>query len=495
MEVAKALSILLDLFADFSGLQINRAKSVFVGFGLSPAEEAQCSRTLGTPIGSLPLRYLGLPLAGERLKTNDWQPVIEKVERRLEGWQTRVLSRGGRLVLLKAVLAAIPTYYLSIFRMPAGVRKRLESLMRGFFWKGSCHGDSRGAALVSWEVVCRPTNLGGLGVRHLQRTNVALLTKWVGRVMRPEDELVIKVLRDRYGTQLDWERRGVTSSAASAFWHGLRPIFPLVQPRFLARLGDGSSFSFWRDNWVEVGPLKEAFPRLFAMARDKEATVKECWDGAWTPMLGGALSDQRVQDFLHLQMLLLHRRPSSGARDGWEWGGTALSAKGIYTQLCGREISEQQPYTGRCRLIWKRKIPLKVKIFCWLLLLGRLMTRSFRRRMFPEETAECPMCRREEETCQHLFFKCPFAQAIWGAQSITRVDASSDEYFWRSITSGVFRREEEWSRIFATLWALWLHRNDVVFRGRPISIEEVLNDVRGLSCNWNWGMCWTYEGP
>ena len=37
----------------------------------------------------------------------------------------------------------------------------------------------RGQALVSWTTVCRPVSQGGLGIHHLQDTNMALVTKWV----------------------------------------------------------------------------------------------------------------------------------------------------------------------------------------------------------------------------------------------------------------------------------------------------------------------------
>ena len=96
-----------------------------------------CSRLLATLISTLPIRYLGVPLVDRRLRISDWQPVLEKVESRLGGWRERFMSHGGRLVLLKAVLAAIPTYFMSIFRLPCVVQKRLEQLMRRFFWCGS----------------------------------------------------------------------------------------------------------------------------------------------------------------------------------------------------------------------------------------------------------------------------------------------------------------------------------------------------------------------
>ena len=49
------------------------------------------------------------------------------------GWWAWLLSRGGRLVLLKVVLSAIPAYFMSLFRVPVGVCKRMEAIMRNFF--------------------------------------------------------------------------------------------------------------------------------------------------------------------------------------------------------------------------------------------------------------------------------------------------------------------------------------------------------------------------
>ena len=127
----------MDIFSNFSSLQLNRAKSTFGGFSLSAKETCGCSRILETPIGALLIRYLGVPLVDCRLWIQDWQPVLEKVETRLGGWGARILSRGGHLVLLKAVLAAILIYYMSISRMSTRVRRRLEKTMRNFFWRGS----------------------------------------------------------------------------------------------------------------------------------------------------------------------------------------------------------------------------------------------------------------------------------------------------------------------------------------------------------------------
>ena len=232
---AHTLSIMMDIFSDFSGLHLNRAKSSFIGFGLSSEELVGCAWILATPIGALPIRYLGVPLVDRRLRIRDWQPVLDKVETRLGGWRARFLSRGGgggHLVLLKAVLSAIPTYFMAIFTMPAGVRLRLESVMRGFFWRGPRQEGSRGVALVAWENVCRPVSQGGLGVPHLQQANTALLTKWVARLMQPSGEMVVTILRDEYSASLDWHRWQTPQRGDSAFVSSLRPIFQSVHPFF-----------------------------------------------------------------------------------------------------------------------------------------------------------------------------------------------------------------------------------------------------------------------
>ena len=48
--------------------------------------------------------------------------------------------------------STIPTYFMPAFRMPAGVRRRLEGAMQSFLWRGA--DSARGGALVAWSSVC-----------------------------------------------------------------------------------------------------------------------------------------------------------------------------------------------------------------------------------------------------------------------------------------------------------------------------------------------------
>lgn len=47
-------------------------------------------------VGALLTTYLGLPLGGLNKDLKVWNPVIERVEERLVGWQEKSLSKEGR---------------------------------------------------------------------------------------------------------------------------------------------------------------------------------------------------------------------------------------------------------------------------------------------------------------------------------------------------------------------------------------------------------------
>ena len=291
IEAAEKTSALLEMFSDFSGLSLNKTKSTFIAFGMSSEEMSQYAHILSTPVGSLPVRYMGLPLVGRGggLRSGEWQPMLAIMERRLGGWRARLLSCGGHLVLLKAVLSAIPTYFMSLFRVPVGVRKRMEAIMRNFFWHGAETDGTRGRALVKWSAVCRPTAEGGLGVRNLKHTNTSLLVKWVRRLMQAPLDMATQVLMDSYGRVLDWGQRSEHRRGESAFYKGLRPVFSQAQGMFQAKLGDGAYFRFWSDDWSGLGLLQDAFPRLSGLFAAPEATVQHAWCNVWCPSLPDAM--------------------------------------------------------------------------------------------------------------------------------------------------------------------------------------------------------------
>jgi hypothetical protein len=58
--------------------------------------------------------------------------IVEKMERKLAGWKSLYLSKGGRLTLLKITLSSLPTYYLSLFTIPISVANRIKMIQHNF---------------------------------------------------------------------------------------------------------------------------------------------------------------------------------------------------------------------------------------------------------------------------------------------------------------------------------------------------------------------------
>ena len=87
---------------------------------------------LGCKQGTLPMKYLGLPLGAKFKDKTIWNPILEKMERRLAGWKRLYLSKGGRVTLIKSTLSNLPTDFLSLFPIPTAVANRIEKLQRKF---------------------------------------------------------------------------------------------------------------------------------------------------------------------------------------------------------------------------------------------------------------------------------------------------------------------------------------------------------------------------
>lgn len=112
-------------FEAVTGLGVNMGKSELVLVG-EVRNVDQLAEILCCRIGVLPMSYLGMPLGSSFKASSVWNPILEKIERKLVGWKKLYLSKGGRLTLLKSTLSSLPTYFLSLFTIPTHVAERIE---------------------------------------------------------------------------------------------------------------------------------------------------------------------------------------------------------------------------------------------------------------------------------------------------------------------------------------------------------------------------------
>ena len=87
----------------------------------------------------------------------------------------------------------------------------MEKLQRDFLWS-VVSGDSK-LHLVKWAKVCKPMQVGGLGIRRLRSFNFALLGKWLWRYVLETNALWRWVIVVKYGNVWGgWCMKNVTSA-------------------------------------------------------------------------------------------------------------------------------------------------------------------------------------------------------------------------------------------------------------------------------------------
>ena len=77
-------------------------------------------------------KYLGFPLKHTGSSSQDYNFIIEKVQKKLAGWKASLLSFTGRVVLAQATTTAIPSYVMQRVALPSKVLNSLDKLNRDF---------------------------------------------------------------------------------------------------------------------------------------------------------------------------------------------------------------------------------------------------------------------------------------------------------------------------------------------------------------------------
>lgn len=172
----------LILFQLTSGLKINFHKSEILGINVEDEKLQDMARVLCCKVGKFPLSYLGLPIGGSSSRVARWDPLLDRMNRKLATWKSKLLSIGGLLTLIKASLSNLPIYFMSLYPIPHGVIDKMVSIQRRFLWNGC--SDKRVVALVKWGVAQLPKVKGGLNISNLLYRNLGLLFKWVWRYFR-----------------------------------------------------------------------------------------------------------------------------------------------------------------------------------------------------------------------------------------------------------------------------------------------------------------------
>lgn len=68
-----------------------------------------------------------------RNKTSFFNEIKLKIINKISNWQAKVFSCGGKEILIEEVAQAVPTYAMSVFKLPPGLCEDMQKAIVGFW--------------------------------------------------------------------------------------------------------------------------------------------------------------------------------------------------------------------------------------------------------------------------------------------------------------------------------------------------------------------------
>ena len=155
--------------------------------------------------------------------------MIELFEKNIQNWTYRLLSLGGRVVLIKVVLTGLAVYWYALARCPKSILNALHKLIFSFLW-GSFEGHQL-SHLVNWETLSLPIEFGGWDIKNLEWFGISLRLKSMWQLLIGTG-IWSRIITHKYLKNRpleDWIRgRTFCIIGTSYFWNGFIRIFEWI---------------------------------------------------------------------------------------------------------------------------------------------------------------------------------------------------------------------------------------------------------------------------
>jgi len=435
-----------------------------------------------------PFKYLGLEVGGNPRKKVFWKPVLNKLNARLCVWKGMFLSLAGRCCVIKSVLTAIPLFYLLVFKAPESVYKNIISIQRKFLWGWG--RENKPISWVSWVDLCKPKEEGGLGFKDIRKFNSALLAKWRWRFISQEKGKWKEVLDSKYGAELECPH--IPVKYQSWWWRDIVKVCRegggdgWFQEELRWKLGKGDKVRFWEDVWVGESNLKTSFQRLFSLSVNQDQKMEEVgeWEGTdwrWRVQWRRDRFEWEAEMEENLMECIERASLERETTDIQVWGVEAaekFTVNSAYECLAKQTRGTQQ---ASFELVWKAKAFPNVLTTTWRILIDRLPTKEgLSRRGVLMDTTVCVLCKIKEESCQHLFIDCKYAQLVWslylqwlGFEFVQHNDLKSHFVSFHCAQASS-KQNLVWKGIWAAIVrSIWDQRNSIVFNQGVADADEI----------------------
>lgn len=474
----QGVSDTMDLFASWSGLKMNCEKTQLFTAGLEPADSAFMLNS-GFAIGSLPIRYLGLPLMSRKLRVSEFSSLTDKMVSKFKSWAGSSLSFAGRLQLIKSVIYGLFNFWASTFILPTACIKKMESLCARFLWTGST--DSFHGAKVAWADVCYPKSEGGLGLRRLGIWNSTLCLKLVWLLFSGSGSLWVAWHRFHHIKRKSFWALP-ESVRLSWNWKCLLRLRHIAEPFVECKLGNGQHASFWFDNWTPLGALIKVIGingptdwRIPANANVAAVCSQLVWN---------IPAPRSVHAFTLQAHLSSIRLPLSAAEvDLYSWVIEGTKFAKFPTGKTWDVVRPTKNTKDWSTTIWFKGATPRNAFTMWVSQLNRLPTRARLASWGLPISSVCCLCSDYEETRDHLLLRCSFSSQIWYmVQSRLRLRPCIF-ITWDSFLAWLKLKSESVPSLLrklaaqAAIYHVWKQRNNLLHNSTTLSPSVIFKGI------------------
>jgi len=480
------------LFQKATGMRINEKKYTITTVGCSIHETVFSTQRF--PFSTLTLadgiKYLGFRLKPNGYRIADWLWLIAKVEKRLQVWYHRYLSRAGRLILIKAVIEATPVYWMALTWIPKGILNRLQHICSRFLWKGQQPG--RLFAWVKWDTIARPKRWGGWGIKRLDLFSRALAAK-LGWQLLTTEGLWTRVAYAEYIKPLnvlDWicTQHG-TNHNISIIWKAVISTLPLLREGLTWRIKAGNAVRIGQDPWVGCGNTHRLSAGLIRHLNDRGITnIMHIGDLANSTFLQQAWISAQTLDIpthWHAEWMAYtdaltqaHIRLTEGP-DEIIW---AFAKHGAYAPKLGY-LKLMEPYKPQnihptWKALWKLKSAPRTRLLMWNILFDKIPTGTNLMKRSFHGPFRCHLCHAEEESTVHLVLNCNITLQFWN----TLINHFPHLKNWQG--NNILNAWENWVMYHSgkscnipllACWAVWIARNHAIFNNKAPHWPTILH--------------------
>ncbi|KAG7547654.1 Ribonuclease H domain [Arabidopsis suecica] len=483
------LQKILKVYGDATGQTINFDKSsITFGGKVTDLMRTEVKVSLGILNEGGAGTYLGLPECFSGSKVEMLGYIKDRLKSKLSGWFSRSLSLGGKEILLKSVALAMPVFAMSCFKLPKTTCDNLSSAMAAFWW--SAYEDKRKIHWLSWDKLCLPKHLGGLGFRDIQLFNQSLLAKQAWRLIQYPDCIFSRFIKSRYFPNSDF-LDACLGGRPSFGWRSIIHGRDLLIKGLIKNIGNGASICVWVDRWLNDDDGMRA-PWIKNTFINPDLRVKELIDVSRRDWDLQKLNFHFFPEDVNRIRLL---KPVVSVDDFWSW---KFNKSGDYSVKSGfwlametfkassLQVASVQPSLNPLKeQVWKLQTDPKIKVFLWKVSSGALPVADLLSHRGMKIDDRCQTCGLQGESIGHALFSCSLSRQIWALSDFPSPPFGMDSVSIFSMIHHLLinRSNLKWPPMLRKsfpwiIWRIWKNRNIFFFEGKRFTALETVAKIK-----------------